>query len=63
MMLILGLMPGCGAAESEPIHTVSEEVNWIIGETAVYGTITRPDDNKIHPAILFIAGSGPTDRD
>ena len=63
MMFILGLVSGCGAAELEPMHTVSEDVNWIIGETTVYGTITKPDDNKIHPAILFIAGSGPTDRD
>jgi len=56
-------MSGCGSAESEPMHTVSQEVNWKIDETTVYGTITRPDDNKTHPAILFIAGSGPTDRD
>ena len=62
-MLIFGLISGCGSAELEPIHTVSEEVNWKIGETTVYGTITRPDDNTIHPSILFIAGSGPTDRD
>ena len=62
-MLIFGLMSGCGSAESEPMQTVPEEVNWKIGETTVYGTITKPNDNKIHPAILFIAGSGPTDRD
>lgn len=62
-MLILGLMPGCGAAELEPMHTVLEEVNWIIGETTVHDTITKPNDNSVYPAILFIAGSGPTDRD
>jgi fermentation-respiration switch protein FrsA (DUF1100 family) len=62
-MLILGLMSGCGSAELEPMHTVSEEVNWKIGETTVYGTITKPNDNSVYPAILFIAGSGPTDRD
>jgi len=63
MMLILGLMSGCGSAESEPKQTVSEEVNWKIGETTVYGTITKPNDNNVYPAIIFIAGSGPTDRD
>ena len=63
VMLFLGLMSGCGPEESEPVDTVSEEVTWEIGETTVYGTVTRPDDNKTHPAILFIAGSGPTDRD
>ena len=62
-MLILVLKSGCGASKSEPMPRVSEEINWEIGKTTVYGTITRPDDKKIHPAILFIAGSGPTDRD
>lgn len=62
-MLILWLMSGCGASELEPVHTFSEEVNWKISETTVYGTITKPNDNSVYPAILFIAGSGPTDRD
>ena len=63
MILVLGLNPGCGASKSEPMSPVSEEINWEIGKTTVYGTITRPDDKEIHPAVLFIAGSGPTDRD
>jgi alpha-beta hydrolase superfamily lysophospholipase len=63
IMLILGLMSGCGSTESEPMHTVSEEVNWKIDETTVYGTITKPNNDSVYPAILFIAGSGPTDRD
>lgn len=62
-MLVLGLVSGCGVEKSEPMPPLSDEVAWEIGETTVYGTITRPDDDKIHPAILFIAGSGPTDRD
>jgi pimeloyl-ACP methyl ester carboxylesterase len=62
-MLILGVNSGCGASESEPVPPVSEEANWEIGKTMVYGTITRPDDKKTHPAVVFIAGSGPTDRD
>ena len=28
----------------------------------VYGTVTGPVDREVHPAIVFIAGRGPTDR-
>ena len=41
----------------------SEEVTWEVGEIAVYGTLTRPTDRGPHPGIIFVAGSGPTDRD
>ncbi len=47
----------------EPLAVISEEVSWQMGETIVAATITRPDDKDIHPAIVFVAGSGPTDRD
>jgi hypothetical protein len=48
-----------------PAHlsVVSEDVSWQIGDTPVAATITRPDDNDIHPAVVFVPGSGPTDRD
>ncbi|MDD8014459.1 MAG: alpha/beta fold hydrolase [Acidobacteriota bacterium] len=46
-----------------PAPTVSEEVSWKMGDTLVAATITRPDDEAIHPAVVFVAGSGPTDRD
>jgi pimeloyl-ACP methyl ester carboxylesterase len=42
---------------------MSENVSWQMGETVVAATITRPDDKNVHPAIVFVAGSGPTDRD
>ena len=42
---------------------ISEDVSWQIGDTVVAATITRPDDPGLHPAIVFVAGSGPTDRD
>jgi uncharacterized protein len=42
---------------------INENVGWQIGETAVAATITRPDDQVVHPAVVFVAGSGPTDRD
>ena len=48
---------------SSPVQVISEEVNWPIGDTVVSATVTRPDDQNIHPAIVFVAGSGPTDRD
>jgi hypothetical protein len=41
----------------------SEEVTWDVDGIAVYGTLTRPVGNGQHPAIVFVAGSGPTDRD
>jgi uncharacterized protein len=78
LILLPILVAGCGSKETTttstisnstttpaptPITPVSEEVIWSIGETLVAATITRPDDNKIHSAIVFIPGSGPTDRD
>ncbi|MDD5703375.1 MAG: hypothetical protein PHU23_15180, partial [Dehalococcoidales bacterium] len=42
---------------------IDEEVAWKIEDTIVAATITRPDDQAVHPAIVFVAGSGPTDRD
>ena len=42
--------------------TLSEEVSWKIGEAVVAATITRPNDQAVHPGIVFVAGSGPTDR-
>jgi hypothetical protein len=51
------------AAAHLPGEPISEEVSWMIGETVVAATITRPDDHAVHPGIVFVAGSGPTDRD
>ena len=63
MILVAGLLPGCGEAGPEEIKTVSEEISRKIGETTVYATITRPERGDVHPAVVFIPGSGPTDRD
>ncbi|MGZ4864414.1 MAG: alpha/beta hydrolase family protein [Halobacteriota archaeon] len=41
----------------------SREVRWDVDGIAVYGTLTQPAGSGLHPAIVFIAGSGPTDRD
>lgn len=51
------------AASPTPFQTISENVTWQIADTTMAATITRPDDKKAHPAVVFVAGSGPTDRD
>ena len=39
------------------------EVNWQLGPTTVYGTLVRPAGPGPFPAVVMVAGSGPTDRD
>ena len=63
LMLFTWMLPGCGESESVEIKVVSEEINWLIGETTVYATITRPESGENLPGIVFVPGSGPTDRD
>ena len=45
------------------LPTISEDVSWQMGDTIVAATVTRPDDKAVHPAVVLVAGSGPTDRD
>lgn len=40
----------------------SEEVSWQIGNTLVEGTVTCLDKAGKYPGVVFVAGSGPTDR-
>ena len=42
---------------------VVEEVTWALDDTTVSATLTRPEGDGPFPAVLFVAGSGPTDRD
>ena len=63
LILFTWLMPGCGESEPVEIKVVSEEISWPIGETTVYATITRPESGENLPGIVFVPGSGPTDRD
>jgi uncharacterized protein len=51
------------SATPTPVSPVSEELSWVMGYTVVAATVTRPDDAQTHSAIVFVAGSGPTDRD
>jgi pimeloyl-ACP methyl ester carboxylesterase len=39
-----------------------KEVSWKVFDIPVYGTITAPTTEGSHSAIVFVAGSGPTDR-
>ena len=39
------------------------EVSWPIDDTTVYGTLVRPSGPGPFPAVVMVAGSGPTDRD
>ncbi|MDG7002045.1 MAG: alpha/beta hydrolase, partial [Nitrososphaerota archaeon] len=40
-----------------------KEITWkVLDGIVVHGTITSPKDNDAHPAVVFLAGSGPTDR-
>lgn len=39
-----------------------KDVSWNLGQTVVDGTITFPDRPATFPGVIFVAGSGPTDR-
>ncbi|HLJ34735.1 MAG TPA: alpha/beta hydrolase [Ktedonobacteraceae bacterium] len=41
----------------------SSEVNWQLNSTTMYGTLVRPVGPGPFPAVVMVAGSGPTDRD
>ena len=40
----------------------SEEISWKIGNTLVEGTVTSLDKAGKYSSVVFVAGSGPTDR-
>ncbi len=39
-----------------------KEVSWNVLDIPVYGTITAPKSEEARPAVILLAGSGPTDR-
>jgi pimeloyl-ACP methyl ester carboxylesterase len=41
----------------------SEDVQWPLGPTLVHGTLLTPEGPGPFPAVVLVAGSGPTDRD
>ncbi len=44
------------------VQTEDKEVSWKVFDIPTYGTVTAPTDKEAHPAVIFVAGSGPTDR-
>ncbi len=40
-----------------------KQVTWKALDIDVHGTITAPKDKEAHSTVIFVAGSGPTDRD
>lgn len=45
-----------------PSNSNEEPVSWKVDEIEVNATLTRPAGVGPHPAVIFVAGSGPTDR-
>lgn len=46
-----------------PKNLVNEQpVSWIVDEIEVHATLARPAGEGPFPAVFFVAGSGPTDR-
>lgn len=43
--------------------TSSAEVSWQLDGITMYGTVVRPEGDGRFPAVVLVAGSGPTDRD
>ncbi|AJT41066.1 alpha/beta hydrolase family protein [Psychromicrobium lacuslunae] len=41
----------------------STEISWQLDGIGMAGTAVRPDGDGVFPAVIFVAGSGPTDRD
>jgi hypothetical protein len=44
-------------------EVINEEVTFQADKRTLYGTLTYPKERGSYPAILILAGSGPTDRD
>lgn len=47
---------------TDTVDVEDREISWKVRDITVYGTVTGPRDNEIHPAVILLAGSGPTDR-
>src|SRR6478609_7821000 len=43
--------------------TTSLDVSWELDGITMAGTVVRPDGDGTFPAVVLVAGSGPTDRD
>jgi len=56
LAMVLAIFVGRGMAEKTAVSIMS-------GSASLYGTLTMPETASEVPAVLLIAGSGPTDRD
>lgn len=45
------------------MNAQSSEIEWLTDSIAVHGTLLRPLGRGPFPGVVFVAGSGPTDRD
>ncbi len=74
--LLLGCVGACSSAATKPVApptmriaasahlaTISEDIELAAGSDSVPGTLVRPGEPGVFPAIVIFAGSGPTDRD
>lgn len=61
LALLLTLSPGPSAWQR--LMAAEREVSIARDFGTLYGTLVQPDDSTAGTAVLFIAGSGPTDRD
>ena len=52
-----------GTVVEQRAYGESVEVSWPLDGTTVYGTLVRPAGAGPFPAVVMVAGSGPTDRD
>jgi uncharacterized protein len=48
---------------NQDTHGESVEITWPLDATTKYGTLVRPAGPGPFPAVVMVAGSGPTDRD
>lgn len=48
---------------NEPGREESVDISWQLDETTIEGTLVKPSGEGPFPAIVMVAGSGPTDRD
>ena len=47
---------------ADELHDVEFPVSWTVDGSDVHGTLIRPTGAGPFPAVIFMAGSGPTDR-
>jgi pimeloyl-ACP methyl ester carboxylesterase len=47
----------------QDVYGENSEVSWQLDSTTVYGALVRPVGPGPFPAVVMVAGSGPTDRD